>query len=334
MKLPRVTLCVALVATAVIAAERSTPAVGEAPGASLTALFDLSRGLARDTNGDGIADRIAARVVVPAVPTAGDMDAATNIAGRLGFETSEAVLPVLMRDSETLTADILPIFVGRDNVHVAALAGRGAIDLKSLTAGQGLVALVESPVGGGMAVVIAGADNEGTIAAGAEFGARLPRLWGMTGITIGAIEQQIALFLRAQRVTAQAPAITALIVDKDRRGIAQVVARVPVAAAEGARALAAFEQLDLAHRRGREPRTLNFANAAEVVVDVVAGGTVAGRGRVSRAGLNSRTLTPPIDPDELATDSPWRARGDRRRHARAGQDVRPDQSLFDRRVVR
>ena len=174
MKLPRVMLCVALVATVVIAGERSTPAVGEAPPAGLNALFDLSRGLTRDTNGDGVADWIAARVVVPAVPTTGDMDAATNVAGRLGFETSEAVLPVLLRDSETLSADIVPIFVGRTNVHVTALAGRGAIDLKSLTAGQGLVALVESPVGGGMAVVIAGADDEGTMAAGAEFGRGCP----------------------------------------------------------------------------------------------------------------------------------------------------------------
>ena len=126
----------------------------------------------------------------------------------------------------------------------------------------------------------------------------------MTGITLGAIEQQLALFLRAQRVTAQAPVITSLVVDRDRRGIAQVVSRVSMSAADGARALAAFEQLDLAHRRGREPQTLNFANAAETVVDVVAGGTVVGRGRVARAGLNPRTLTPPIDPDELATDSP------------------------------
>ena len=35
---------------------------------------------------------------------------------------------------------------------------------------------------------------------------------------------------------------------------------------------------------------------------------------VSRTGLNQRTLTPPIDPDELAADSP----GDRGRPADAG----------------
>src|SRR5262249_22276673 len=47
--------------------------------------------------------------------------------------------------------------------------------------------------------------------------------------------------------------------------------------------------------------------------DVVSGAKVLAHANVSRTGLNQRTLTPPIDPDELAPDSP----GDRGRPADA-----------------
>jgi len=315
VKLLRVVFCVAIVATVLVVRERAVPAVGEAPAASLTALFDVSGGLARDTNGDGIADRVAGRVVVPAAPTPGDRDAATNIAARLGFETSEAVLPVLMRDADTLDPATIPIFVGRQNARVTALASAGAVSLNDLQPGQGLIAIVPSPSGGGSAVVVAGADDEGTIAAGAQFGARLPRLWSMTGVTLAGIEQQLGQFLRGQRITTtQAPAITSMVVDRERRGIATVTARVGIAAGDAARAADAIAQLDKAHRQGREAQTLNFANAARVQVEFVSGGKVAQSVAVHRAGLNNRTLTPPIDPDELAQDSP----GERGRAAESG----------------
>ena len=45
-------------------------------------------------------------------------------------------------------------------------------------------------------------------------------------------------------------------------------------------------------------------NAAETSVEFVTAGKPLGHAVVRRAGLNSRTLTPPIDPDELAPDSP------------------------------
>ena len=60
--------------------------------------------------------------------------------------------------------------------------------------------------------------------------------------------------------------------------------------------------LDAAHRRGQEERTLNFAEAAVTVVEVVAGGRTHGEAAVRRSGLNARTLTPPVDPDEYAPE--------------------------------
>src|SRR5262249_10347943 len=52
---------------------------------------------------------------------------------------------------------------------------------------------------------------------------------------------------------------------------------------------------------------------------------VVGHASVSRTGLNQRTLTPPIDPDELAADSP----GDRGRPADAAAAAGGSSRSFD-----
>ena len=54
--------------------------------------------------------------------------------------------------------------------------------------------------------------------------------------------------------------------------------------------------------------------------DIVAGGKVQAHAMVSRSGLNPRTLTPPIDPDELAPDSPGTGARRRRRRLRGGAE--------------
>ena len=60
---------------------------------------------------------MAARVIVPATPTIEDVQAATNLAARLGFETTALTLPVVVRTNEvTQPASVgVPILVGRTN---------------------------------------------------------------------------------------------------------------------------------------------------------------------------------------------------------------------------
>src|SRR5262249_43583353 len=65
-----------------------------------------------------------------------------------------------------------------------------------------------------------------------------------------------------------------------------------------------FQDVDAAHRRGQEIRTLNYGNMAATSVTFYAKSEWLAAGNVERAGLNPRSLTPPIDPDELASDSP------------------------------
>ena len=282
---------------------------------SLTTLV-AAQSLTRDTNGDGLADAVAARVIIPASPTIGEVEAATNLAARLGYETTALTLPLVLRDSDVAqpAAVSVPILVGRSNRFVQRLVDAHAVDVAALKPGQGLIAAVASPLGGGDGILVVGGDDEGTLNAGIELAARLPRVWGMNGITLPAVEEQAIRYLRAHGVKAAEAAIASMLVDSDKRGIARVSLRVAVADGDGQRAATLFTDLEAAHRHGQEPRTLNFTNVATTAIDLVVGARVIAHADVTRTGLNQRTLTPPIDPDELAVDSP----GDRGRPADAG----------------
>ena len=255
------------------------------------ALFDVQTGIVRDTNGDGLADAIAARVIVPDAPSVEDMMVAANVAGRLGFETTAMTLPVVLRSSDPAAASAaLPIFIGRTNPRIVELAQRGVIDLKSLEKGQGLLAMV-APLG----VVIAGADDAGTLAAGNVLAAYLPRLWGATGARLDHAQDALKVFLAAHGVRATSAPVTSMVIDSDRRGVKSMRVTVPVATADLARAKVALDGLDAAHRRGLEPTTMNFANIAATVVDLVpvTGATISVT--IRRSGLNTRALSPPDD---------------------------------------
>jgi hypothetical protein len=165
----------------------------------------------------------------------------------------------------------VPILVGRSNPLVKPLIDRGAIDLKTLKPGQGLVAVVSSPLGGGDGVVVVGVDDEGTLNAANELAAYLPRIWGSTGARVGQIETQTIRYLKSNGVTATSRGVSAVVVDSDRRGVLKVIQRVDVAVGDATKALHAIEQLDLAHRRGLEPETLSYANSAATEIELWSG---------------------------------------------------------------
>ncbi len=299
--------CALIVLLAVVTASGYDKPIAPADPAfpGITEAFSLTEGVVRDTNGDGLADQVAARIVVSAKPAPEDVLAAVNIAARLGYETLSMDFPIVIREDRLTRAQeiALPIVVGRDNSTIRRLVKQGVIDLEPLKAGQGLIALVPSPLGGPDGLAIVGGDNEGTLTAALEFAARLPRVWAMTGITLQGIQDQALRYLREHGVTGSGAAIRSLIVDSDRRGIAELDLRLQVTEAQASRSLTALGDLARAHRQGIEPKTLDFANVALIRSEVIAGGKSAGHVDIFRSGLNSRTLTPPIDPDELAQDT-------------------------------
>lgn len=308
MKRNAAIVCVIITLLAMITANGLdwSTAFDEPAHGGLSDVFSLTRGMVRDSNGDGLADLVAARIIVPAKPSSEDILAASDLAARLGYETLAMRLPLVVREDEIVRGQevALPILIGRENSGIKKLADQGVIDIRTLKAGQGLIASVPSPLGGSDGLVIVGGDDEGTRAAAIELAARLPRIWSMSGITLSGIEEQALRYLRGNGVAASSAGIRSLIVDSDRRGIADVDLRIQVGAADGAKSKKLLEDLDLAHRRGLDPKTLDFANVAITTCTVIAGGKPAAQIKVRRSGLNTRALTPPIDPDELATDTP------------------------------
>jgi hypothetical protein len=118
-----------------------------------------------DTNGDGIADFINGKIVVPADPTAAENAAAANLAARLGFGSTGLTPPVVV-PADHDSGGGPRIFVGR---AAGALAGF------TLAADEGGVFAV------GENLAVTGADDAGLLAAADAYAARAPYQWRVPG---------------------------------------------------------------------------------------------------------------------------------------------------------
>lgn len=271
--------------------------IAPAPSAGLRSVFSLAGGGLKDTNGDGLVDAVAARVILAMDASAEDVQVATNLAARLGYETTALTLPIALRVSDVQTpASIgLPIVVGRTNPFVKTLVEKGQVITKDLTAGQGVVAFVPSPLGGADGIAVVGFDDAGTLAAGTALAAYLPRLWGSAGSRIETAEQEVMAYLKAHGAPVTQAAVTSLVIDSDRRGLKSIIIRASLPAAAIAAAKSALTSLDAAHRRGADADVLNFANVAATVIELWSPTGRADVVTVRRSGLNPRALTPPDD---------------------------------------
>ncbi|HTS66996.1 MAG TPA: M14 family zinc carboxypeptidase [Candidatus Acidoferrales bacterium] len=126
-----------------------------------------------DTNGDGIADSIVGKVVVPASPSAAENAAAANLAARLGYGTTGLTPPVVITAGGD-TAQGPRIFIGKDAVP-AAFAAETAALVAQLAREEGGV----FDIHGNLAVLAA--DDEGLLAAAAAYSARAPYQWRVPG---------------------------------------------------------------------------------------------------------------------------------------------------------
>src|ERR1035441_9031942 len=126
-----------------------------------------------DTNGDGIADFLNGKVVVPASPTAAENAAAANLAARLGYGTTGLTPPVV----------------------VAGDPGRGPRIVVSKAPTALLPGGFEKEEGGVLqaddSLLIAGADEAGLEAAAEAYSARAPYLWRVNGEKLSAIAETV-----------------------------------------------------------------------------------------------------------------------------------------------
>jgi len=169
--------------------------------------------LLTDSNGDGIIDFIAGKVVVPAHPTATENAAAANIAARLGFATTGLTPPIVISAAED-RSDGPRIWIGR-SAGPARYAAAIETHWNRLQENEGGVFALDDNL------VILGRDDAGLLAAAEAFAARAPYIWKTPGDKLSAI---------AEGIDAQLAGITYL---KGKTGInrAYFEARSPVTSA-------------------------------------------------------------------------------------------------------
>src|SRR4029078_12248098 len=100
--------------------------------------------------------------------------------------------------------------------------GRCIIDVNPLKKSQCLLVVVPAPLGGPDGIAVAGADDEGTLNAANELAVNLRRVWRATGARLSQAESQTAAYLRSRSVAGSIRGVTSILVDSDRRGLAQV----------------------------------------------------------------------------------------------------------------
>jgi hypothetical protein len=130
-----------------------------------------------DTNGDGVADILNGRIVVPASPSAAQNAAAANLAARAAYG-STGLTPPLVVSADEDRAGGPRIWVGKEAVPASAATELAAFPLAADEGGVFVIA-------GNLAVI--GADDAGLLAAADAYSARAPSLWRPSGEKLTAI---------------------------------------------------------------------------------------------------------------------------------------------------
>ena len=126
-----------------------------------------------DTNGDGIADFVAGKIVVPAHPSAAENAAAANLAARVGYGSTGFTPPLVVTAAGDAGSGPR-IFVGKDAVP-ASMASEAAALVAQLAKEEGGIFELH----GNLALL--GADDEGLLAAADACSARAPYQWRVPG---------------------------------------------------------------------------------------------------------------------------------------------------------
>jgi len=136
-----------------------------------------------DTNGDGVADAVQGKIVVPAAPSPAENAAAANCAARLSFGSSGITLPLVVTASNSI-GEGPHIWIGRGAIPATALQKLASLT-SELEKGEGGVFLVDEDL------AIVGSDDAGVFFAASSFAARSPYQWDLPGDLLSAIPDAV-----------------------------------------------------------------------------------------------------------------------------------------------
>ncbi len=260
--------------------------------ADLASLFTPGSVL-QDRNGDGFVDFINARIVLAEKPSAADVSAAADVAARFGFETMAMNLPMPVTSSASgsgaAASGATAFVIGADGVRRIG----STVSTSMLRPGEGIVSVTTA--GDGPAVIVAGADAAGTMAAAELLAGRLPRVWDPKGATLTQVTEDVKAVLTAGGVTVtdvSIPRVTVRAGDTEIRSIdIGVGAQNSVDAAKAVAALRRLTQTPVATTKS--PRPLSYAGAASIRVEVSAAGAKSTIVELPRTAAPPRGPEPP-----------------------------------------
>jgi hypothetical protein len=250
------------------------PSAAQTPAVELDALDGPSPFLT-DTNGDGLADDVPGRIVLPDAATTAEATAAANIAARLGYETVAADLDPIRRRSE------LPTPIEQPVILVGAGAGEPGTDSENenrLGPGEGRIAAIapDTTYTAG-ALRIVGGDGSGLLAAANYASGRLPSLWTLEGTTVEDATGSVREALSEEGVSVRGVRVRHVTVGRDRPGVHALGLSVDVADEEAAKTVRSV--LD-AEEGTTEGHPLHLPNVHTVVTKIAhPGGTLTLRVR-------------------------------------------------------
>ena len=229
------------------------------PPAALVSLADFFKpGLVwQDRNGDGAVDFVDARIVLAESPSAGELAAASDIAARLGYETSAMNLPVPVARGLQPSDTAASIFVG-----AKSLTGSGAtleaVGGAGLKAGDGAVVAFSS--GGKPAIAVLGGDDGAINTAAVMLAGHLPFVWDQKGPTTDKIADEVKQFLAGKGVTAASVAASALYTRAGADGADRLMVTLQMTnGGELVKAMVALNQFKATSARDAK-RPLSYAN--------------------------------------------------------------------------
>src|SRR4051812_24148100 len=266
---------------------RTAPA--ETVPASLADLFRPGAAL-QDRNGDGAVDFVDAQLVLPEHPAPAEVAAASNVAARLGYETSAMDIPVARGFGEHAAT----IFVGAKALASADLP-LASIGGSALKPGDGLVTAFS--LAGKPAVAILGGDDAGLNAAAVTFAGHLPRIWDRKSPEVDKVAEDLKEFLRGKGIVATSAVTSGVRVHADDSGAAPDTAEQVVVAVQMAgggdvlKAQVALNQLKATGARDAK-RPLSYAHVRAVQIRLRA----PGMGLVSVDLPKAATPDPPVQP--------------------------------------
>ncbi len=287
-----------------------TGGLASAEIASLSHLFLLGRGV-KDTDGDGLADRVALTIVVSDSPTAAELALAADIAARANLESLAQDFALVKRESEIPNLATLesPLFIGSNIKGLKPILRESGLEIPVLPIRQGFVSVFSSKTQNGL--VLAAGSDDALLQTGRAFFLRWPYFWDVWGREAGptyeTLEKDIIAYLKEESVSLQRTIFRSVLYEfphlKNGPGALSKLAfgagEVKNLAVEiyftdeedQAKAYRAFDSLRYLHQRGQKSETLSYSGCANLTFSLRYGKSVQAAA-VPRLGHPKRMLTP------------------------------------------